>query len=246
MEKELKQPNNRFVAGTPRVSDGQLLFLQNLLSKAEDDARVAIILNGSPLFSGDAGSGESEIRRYVLENHLLEAIIALPDQMFYNTGIYTTALYVPQTPKSLGNKRKFIDDTNRHKIVAEYTAFAPSEISKIFGADDFGYTKVTMECPLYDEKGNKVIKRGVVQVDSKRRDTEIIPLKQDVDAYIKAEVLPYVPDAFPDRSKDKIGYEIPFTRYFYKYTPPRKSSEILKEIIANEEELQQTLKAVLK
>ena len=103
-----------------------------------------------------------------------------------------------------------------------------------------------MECPLYDEKGNKVIKRGVVQVDSKRRDTEIIPLKQDVDAYIKAEVLPYVPDAFPDRSKDKIGYEIPFTRYFYKYTPPRKSSEILKEIIANEEELQQTLKAVLK
>ncbi len=268
MEKELQQPNNRFVAGTPRVSDGQLLFLQNLLSKAEDDARVAIILNGSPLFSGDAGSGESEIRRYVLENHLLEAIIALPDQMFYNTGIYTyvwilskkpnprrnhkiqlidaTALYVPQTPKSLGNKRKFIDDTNRHKIVAEYTAFAPSEISKIFDADDFGYTKVTMECPLYDEKGNKLIKRGVVQVDTKRRDTEIVPLKQDVDAYIKAEVLPYVPDAFPDRSKDKIGYEIPFTRYFYKYTPPRKSSDILKEIIANEEELQQTLKAVLK
>ena len=267
VEKELKQPNNRFVAGTPRVSDGQLLFLQNLLAKAEDDARIAIILNGSPLFSGDAGSGESEIRRYVLENHLLEAIIALPDQMFYNTGIYTyvwilskkpnprrnhkiqlidaTALYVPQTPKSLGNKRKFIDDTNRHKIVAEYTAFAPSEISKLFDADDFGYTKVTMECPLYDEKGNKVIKRGVVQVDSKRRDTEIIPLKQDVDAYIKAEVLPYVPDAFPDRSKDKIGYEIPFTRYFYKYTPPRRSEEILKEIIANEEELQQTLKAVL-
>ena len=119
-------------------------------------------------------------------------------------------------------------------------------ISKLFDADDFGYTKVTMECPLYDEKGNKLIKRGVVQVDSKRRDTEIIPLKQDVDAYIKAEVLPYVPDAFPDRSKDKIGYEIPFTRYFYKYTPPRKSTEILKEIIANEEELQQTLKEVLK
>ena len=103
-----------------------------------------------------------------------------------------------------------------------------------------------MECPLYDEKGNKVIKRGVVQVDSKRRDTEIIPLKQDVDAYIKAEVLPYVPDAFPDRSKDKIGYEIPFTRFFYKYTPPRKSEDILKEIITSEEELQKTLKAVLK
>ena len=265
--RELTQTNNRFVAGTPRVSDGQLLFLQNLLSKAEDDARIAIILNGSPLFSGDAGSGESEIRRYVLENHLLEAIIALPDQMFYNTGIYTyvwilsktpnprrnhkiqlidaTALYVPQTPKSLGNKRKFIDDANRRRIVDAYTAFAPSEISKIFDADDFGYTKVTMECPLYDEHGSKVIKRGTVQVDSKRRDTEIIPLKQDIDAYIAAEVLPYVPDAFPDRSKDKIGYEIPFTRYFYKYTPPRKSEEILQEIIANEETLQQSLKAIL-
>ena len=268
VEEELKKPNNRFVAGTPRVSDGQLLFLQNLLAKAEDDARIAIILNGSPLFSGDAGSGESEVRRYVLTNHLLEAIIALPDQMFYNTGIYTyiwilskkpndrrnhkvqlidaTALFVPQTPKSLGNKRKFIDDTNREKIVGEYTAFSESDISKLFDAEDFGYTKVTIECPLYDENGKKLIKRGVVQVDSSRRDTETIPLKQDVDEYIKAEVLPYVPDAFPDRSKDKIGYEIPFTSYFYKYVPPRKSSDILQEIIANEEALQQTLKAVLK
>ena len=267
VEEELKKPNNRFVAGTPRVSDGQLLFLQNLLAKAEDDARIAIILNGSPLFSGDAGSGESEIRRYVLTNHLLEAIVALPDQMFYNTGIYTyiwilskkpnprrnhkvqlidaTALFVPQTPKSLGNKRKFIDDNSRAAIVSEYTAFSESDISKLFDAEDFGYTKVTIECPLYDEDGNKVIKRGVVQVDSARRDTETIPLKTDIDEYIKAEVLPYVPDAFPDRSKDKIGYEIPFTRYFYKYVPPRKSSGILQEIIANEESLQQTLKAVL-
>ena len=268
VEEELKKPNNRFVAGTPRVSDGQLLFLQNLLAKAEDDARIAIILNGSPLFSGDAGSGESEIRRYVLTNHLLEAIVALPDQMFYNTGIYTyiwilskkpnprrnhkvqlidaTALFVPQTPKSLGNKRKFINDANRTKIVSEYTAFSESDISKLFDAEDFGYTKVTMECPLYDEKGQKLIKRGVVQVDSSRRDTETIPLKQDVDEYIKAEVLPYVPDAFPDRSKDKIGYEIPFTRYFYQYVPPRKSSDILQEIIDNEAALQQNLKAVLK
>ena len=267
VEEELKKPNNRFVAGTPRVSDGQLLFLQNLLAKAEDDARIAIILNGSPLFSGDAGSGESEIRRYVLTNHLLEAIVALPDQMFYNTGIYTyiwilskkpnprrnhkvqlidaTALFVPQTPKSLGNKRKFIDDTSRAAIVSEYTAFSESDISKLFDAEDFGYTKVTIECPLYDKDGNKVIKRGVVQVDSARRDTETIPLKIDIDEYIKAEVLPYVPDAFPDRSKDKIGYEIPFTRYFYKYVPPRKSSDILQEIIDNEATLQQTLKAVL-
>ena len=267
VEKELTQPNNRFVAGTPRVSDGQLLFLQNLISKAEDDARIAIILNGSPLFSGDAGSGESEIRRYVLENHLLEAIVALPDQMFYNTGIFTyiwilskkpnpkrkhkvqlidaTNFFVDQKPKSLGNKRKFIDDYNRGKIVDAYKAFNESDISKLFDAADFGYTKVTIECPLYNENGEKIVKRGVVQVDTSRRDTETIPLKSDIDKYIKDEVLPYVPDAFADRSKDKIGYEIPFTRYFYKYTPPRKSDEILAEIVENEASVQETLKVVL-
>lgn len=267
VEKELMQPNNRFVAGTPRVSDGQLLFLQNLISKAEDDARIAIILNGSPLFSGDAGSGESEIRRYVLENHLLEAIVALPDQMFYNTGIFTyiwimskkpnadrnhkiqlidaTKMFVDQKPKSLGNKRKEIDDTNRTRIVEAYTAFKETEISKLFDAADFGYTKVTIECPLYNEKGEKVVKRGVVQVDTARRDTETIPLKTDIDEYIKDEVLPYVPDAFADRSKDKIGYEIPFTRYFYKYTPPRKSDEILAEIAENEASVQETLRKVI-
>lgn len=257
VEKELKQPNNRFVAGTPRVSDGQLLFLQNLLAKAEDDARIAIILNGSPLLYGDAGSGESEIRRYVLNNHMLEAIIALPDQMFYNTPILTyiwilsktpnahrnkkiqlidaTKMYVPQLPKSLGNKRKFIDAANRKAIVAEYQSGKPSEISKLFVTEDFGYTKVTMERPLYDEKGNKVYKRGVLQVNSSCRDSEIIPLNRDIDSFIQMEVLPYVPDAFPDRSKDKIGYEIPFARYFYTYTPPRSSKAILNEIKEKEE-----------
>ncbi|MDD2481898.1 MAG: class I SAM-dependent DNA methyltransferase [Lutispora sp.] len=265
---ELKSPNNRFVAGTPRVSDGQLLFLQNLLAKAEDEARVAIILNGSPLFSGDAGSGESEIRRYVLENHLLEAIIALPDQMFYNTGIFTyiwilsknpnpsrknkiqlinaVDFFVPQKPKSLGNKRKFIDDESREKIIELYKAFdkADPEYSKIFDADDFGYTKVTIERPLYDEKGDKVIKRGKLQVDTSKRDTEQIPLKKDIEEYIKEEVLPFGSDAFADRSKDKIGYEIPFTRYFYKYTPPKKSEELMKEILENEESIDGVLKAV--
>lgn len=267
VEAELKLPANRFVAGTPRVSDGQLLFLQNLLAKAEDDARIAIILNGSPLFSGDAGSGESEIRRYILENNLLEAIVALPDQMFYNTGIYTyvwllskkpsakrnhkvqlidaTSYYVPQTPKSLGNKRKFIDDTSIGKIVDAYKTFEETAISKLFDAADFGYTKVTIECPLYNEKGEKIVKRGVVQVDTARRDTETIPLKTDIDKYIKDEVLPYVPDAFADRSKDKIGYEIPFTRYFYKYTPPRESDEILAEIAENEASVQETLRKVI-
>lgn len=268
VQEELKKSNNRFVAGTPRVSDGQLLFLQNLLAKAEDDARIAIILNGSPLFSGDAGSGESEIRRYVLENNLLEAIVALPDQMFYNTGIFTyiwilskkpnlrrknkiqlinaVDLYVPQKPKSLGNKRKFIDDENREKIVKLYKDFdkADSGYSKIFNSEDFGYTKVTIERPLYDGNGEKVIKKGKAEVDSSKRDTEQIPLKKSIDEYIKEEVIPYIPDAFADRSKDKIGYEIPFTRYFYKYIPPKKSEDLMKEIIENELSVDGVLKAV--
>lgn len=268
VEAELKTPNNRFIAGTPRVSDGQLLFLQNLLAKAEDDARIAIILNGSPLFSGDAGSGESEIRRYVLENHLLEAIIALPDQMFYNTGIFTyiwvlskkpnprryhkiqlinaVDFFVPQKPKSLGNKRKFIDDESRTKIVTLYKAFdqADPKYSKLYDAEDFGYTKVTIERPLYDENGNKVISKGQAQVDASKRDTEQIQLKKDIETYIKEQVLPFVPDAFADRSKDKIGYEIPFTRYFYQYTPPRKSEDIMKEILKNEASIEGILKAV--
>lgn len=268
VEAELKTSSNRFVAGTPRVSDGQLLFLQNLLAKAEDDARIAIILNWSPLFSGDAGSGESEIRRYILQNHLLEAIIALPDQMFYNTPIYTyiwvlskkpssrrhnkiqlinaVDFWIPQKPKSLGNKRKFIDDTNRIKIVDLYKAYdqANPEYSKLFDDKDFGYTKVTIERPLYNEKGEKILKKGQLQVDTSKRDTEQIPLKADIENYIKEEVLPYVPDAFADRSKDKIGYEIPFTRYFYKYNPPKKSEEIMKEILENEASIDGVLKAV--
>jgi len=267
VERELKQSNNRFVAGTPRVSDGQLLFLQNLLAKAEEGARIAIILNGSPLFSGDAGSGESEIRRYVLENHFLEAIVALPDQMFYNTGIYTyiwilskkpnpkrhhkiqlidaTKFYIDQKPKSLGNKRKYIDDDSREKIISLYTSFDENEFSKLFESEEFGYTKVTVERPLYDAKGEKVVKKGSVQIDTSKRDTETIPLKQDVEEYFKREVLPYVPDAFIDHSKDKIGYEIPFTRYFYKYIAPRPSHEIMQEILDNEASIDGVLKGVL-
>jgi len=268
VESELKLPNNRFVAGTPRVSDGQLLFLQNLLAKAEEDARIAIILNGSPLFSGDAGSGESEIRRYILENNMLESIIALPDQMFYNTGIFTyiwiltknadvkrknkvqlinaVDFFVPQKPKSLGNKRKFIDDGNRAKIVELYKKFdkADTQYSKMFDREDFGYTKVIVERPLYDENGERILKKGKLQVDSSKRDTEQIPLKDDIVSYIEKEVVPFAPDAFVDVSKNKIGYEIPFTRYFYNYTQPKKSKDIMREILENEESVDGVLKAV--
>ena len=267
VEKERESTHNRFVAGLPRVSDGQLLFLQNLLAKAEEDARIAIILNGSPLFSGDAGSGESEVRRYVMENNLLEAIVALPDQMFYNTGIYSYIwilsknkakrrnakvqlinaidFWEPQKPKSLGNKRKFISPEHQEKIVAMYQNFAESEHCKIFDTTDFGYHKVTVERPLKDEQGKPVLKKGAKQADPALRDTENIPLKRDIDEYFRQEVLPHAADAWIDREKTKLGYEIPFTRYFYKYTPPRKSTDILAEIVGIEDEIRDTLTALL-
>ncbi len=267
VEKERESTNNRFVTGLPRVSDGQLLFLQNLLAKAEEDARIAIILNGSPLFSGDAGSGESEVRRYVMENNLLEAIVALPDQMFYNTGIYSyiwilsknkakrrdakiqlinaVDFWEPQKPKSLGNKRKLISAEHREKIVAIYQNFAKGEHCKIFDTTDFGYYKVTVERPLKDEQGKPVLKKGAKQADPALRDTENIPLKRDIDEYFRQEVLPYAADSWIDREKTKLGYEIPFTRYFYQYTPPRKSRDILAEIVGIEDEIRDTLTALL-
>ena len=267
VEKERNSSNNRFVAGLPRISDGQLLFLQNLLAKAEEDARIAIILNGSPLFSGDAGSGESEIRRYVLENNLLEAIVALPDQMFYNTGIYSyiwilsknksskrngkvqlinaVDFWEEQKPKSLGNKRKFISEAHRNKIVELYRTFEDNEYSRIFDAIDFGYRKVTVDIPLLDENGKPVHKKGVVQPDASLRDYENIPLKQDVNEYFKREVVPFVPDAWIDNDKTKIGYEIPFTRYFYKYVEPRKAEDILAEIINIEDGIKETIESLL-
>lgn len=267
VEKERNSTNNRFVAGLPRVSDGQLLFLQNLLAKAENDARIAIILNGSPLFSGDAGSGESEIRRYVMENNLLEAIVALPDQMFYNTGIYSyiwilsktkskrrdkkvqlinaVNFYDEQKPKSLGNKRKYISPEHRERIVQLYRNFEENEYSIIYDTTHFGYNKVVIERPKKDKNGQPILKKGVRQADTSLRDTENIPLKEDIDEYFRRKVLPYVPDVWIDYDKTKVGYEIPFTRYFYKYIPPRKSKEILTEIFEIEEDIKDTISALL-
>ena len=244
-----------------------LLFLQNLLAKAENDARIAIILNGSPLFSGDAGSGESEIRRYVMENNLLEAIVALPDQMFYNTGIYSyiwilsktkskrrdkkvqlinaVNFYDEQKPKSLGNKRKYISPEHRERIVQLYRNFEENEYSIIYDTTHFGYNKVVIERPKKDKNGQPILKKGVRQADTSLRDTENIPLKEDIDEYFRRKVLPYVPDVWIDYDKTKVGYEIPFTRYFYKYIPPRKSKEILTEIFEIEEDIKDTISALL-
>lgn len=260
----------RFGAGLPAASDGQMLFLMTAISKMKDikqgGSRIAIIHNGSPLFTGDAGSGPSEIRKYILENDLLEAIIALPNDIFYNTGIATyiwvlsnkkagtvregkvqlinaNELYVKRR-KALGNKRNDISEEDIAKITQIYGDFVENEISQIYDNADFGYTKIVVERPLRDEEGNPVLKKGKPQPDASLRDTENIPLKEDIKEYFEREVLPFAPDAWIDEKKSKVGYEIPFTRYFYKYEAPRPSAEIMEEIMKLETELSGSLEEV--
>jgi type I restriction enzyme M protein len=363
--------NGRFGAGLPRISDGSLLFLQHLISKMKQDekgSRIAIIFNGSPLFTGDAGSGESEIRRWIIENDMLEGIIALPDQLFYNTGISTYIWIVTNRKnndpmkgpvrtgkiqlvnavdfyqkmrKSLGNKRNEITEEQIKEITRIYGEFKENEYCKIFDNEDFGYQKIVIERPLrlnfqvteerinnlYNEtafsnlakskkkgtaglkeieKGRKlqqqiietlktmdstilyknrdeftkVLKKafkdsdikldsallkailsaisekdetadicvdsnGNPEPDPDLRDTENVPLKEDIYEYFKREVKPHVPDAWIDETKTKIGYEIPFTRHFYKYQPLRPSEEIMREIIELEKSISEKLKKVM-
>ncbi len=257
--------SGRFGPGLPRVSDGSLLFLLHLISKmrpAQDGGcRFGIVLNGSPLFTGGAGSGESEIRRYVLENDLLEAIIALPTDMFYNTGISTyiwilsnrkpaerkgkvqlvdASNYWQKMRKSLGSKRKELSAEHIDEITKLFGAFEEAEkdckpISKIFKNEDFGYRTITVERPLRDETGNVALgqrgkAKGKPLADSSLRDTENVPLAEDVETYFEREVLPHVPDAWIDHDKTKVGYEIPFNRHFYVFTPPRPLEEIDAEL----------------
>lgn len=260
----------RFGAGLPSVGDGQMLFLMTAISKMKEPkdggSRIAIIHNGSPLFTGDAGSGPSNIRKYILENDLLEAIVALPNDIFYNTGIATYIWVLSNKKggtkregkvqlinanglfekrrKALGNKRNDIPENAIAEITQLYGDFKTSEISKIFDNSDFGYTKITVERPLYDENGELVLKKGKKQSDPSLRDTENVPLNEDINEYFKREVLPFAPDAWIDKSKTKVGYEIPFTRFFYKYEAPKPSVEIMKEILEIEKELDGTLAEV--
>ena len=257
--------NGRFGPGLPRVSDGSMLFLLHLLAKmrpaAEGGSRFGIVLNGSPLFTGGAGSGESEIRRYVLENDLLEAIVGLPTDMFYNTGIATYVWVVSNRKpahrkgkvqlidasgmwqkmrKSLGSKRKELADAHIDEITRIFGQFVEAEqdgkpISRIFDNADFGYRTITVERPLRDEAGKIVLgergkQKGKPQPDSSLRDTENVPLKDDVEAYFRREVLPHAPDAWIDHEKTKVGYEIPFNRHFYVFKPPRPLAEIDAEL----------------
>ena len=260
----------RFGAGLPAASDGQMLFLMTAISKMKEPeqggSRIAIIHNGSPLFTGDAGSGPSNIRKYILENDLLEAIIALPNDIFYNTGIatYIWVLSNKKTGtkregkvqlinanglfekrrKALGNKRNDITEDAIAEITRLYGDFAKSDISKIFDNEDFGYTKITVERPLCDENGEPILKKGTNPPDSSLRDTESVPLKEDIDEYFSREVLPFAPDAWIDEKKSTVGYEIPFTRYFYKYEAPKPSAEIMSEILEIEKELDGALAEV--
>ena len=259
--------DGRFGPGLPSISDGQMLFLLNGVKKLKDNGRMAIIQNGSSLFTGDAGSGSSEIRRYIIENDRLEAIIQLPTDLFYNTGIATYIWIVTgkdakeekrlgkvqlidasqcysKRRKNIGNKRVDLDEACIDLITKVYTEFENKEYdenghhveSKVLDNASFGYTKVVVETPLMDEKGNPVLKKGKVQPDKSKRDTEVIPLKDDIDEYFKKNVLPYNPKAWIDRSQDKVGYEIPFTRLFYKFVEPKSSDEIYDEIKELEKE----------
>ena len=267
IENEANQAHGRFSAGTPRSSDGALMFLQHMISKMEaGGSRIAIIFNGSPLFTGDAGSGESDIRKWIIENDWLEAVIAMPTDMFYNTGIATYIWMVTNRKpkqrkgkvqlinavdfaapmrKSLGSKRQYFTDDHVRDITKIYADFAESKVSKIFDNEDFGYTKVTVERPLQTSEVSETSEVLRRKPDSSLRDYEKIPLKDDIDAYFEREVKPHVPDAWMDRSKDKVGYEISFTKYFYEYQPLRSLAEIKADILKLEAETEGLLGEIL-
>jgi type I restriction enzyme M protein len=263
----------RFGAGLPSVGDGSFLFLMQLMSKMKSPdnggSRLAIVFNGSPLFSGSPSKtkNESSIRQWIIENDLLEAVIALPNQLFYNTGISTYIWIISnkkpkerkgkvqlinavdfskKMSKSLGNKRNEISNKQIAEITKIYGDFVPNEFSKIFDNKDFGYSKVTVERPERNAKGQVVKdKKGNPKPDSSLRDTENIPLTMDIQEYMIKEVLPHVPDAWVDQSKTNIGYEINFTKYFYQYKPLRSLDDIRKDIMAIEQETDGLLKEVI-
>ena len=257
---ESLNPNGRFTAGTPRSSDGQLLFLQHMLSKMEPDgSRIGVVTNGSPLFTGGAGSGESDIRKWIIENDWLECIVALPKDLFYNTGINTFIWFLtnkksaerkgkvqlinavdfcrPAT-KSLGNKRNDIKPEHVSAILDIYSNFTEGEYCKIFPNQHFGFYQLTIEQPLRAEAGKLALKKGEKQADGKKRETENVPLDADVKAYFDNEVLPHIdPEAWIDFSKTRIGYEINFTKYFYQYQALRSSTHIRTEIMESEQRI---------
>ncbi len=266
-EYETKGYGGRFGAGLPSISDGSLLFLQHMVSKMKDpndgDSRMAIVFNGSPLFTGSAGSGPSDIRKWVIENDMLEGIIALPDQLFYNTGITTyiwiitnnkdakhkgktilldASSFFVKMKRSLNNKRNIITHDQIDEITKMYGDCKPGRYLKIYDNTDFGYTRITIERPLIVD-GKPVKDKKGFKPDPALRDAENVPLKENIDKYFKREVLPHVPDSWIDKDKHKTGYEINFNKEFYEFKPLRSLAEIRKEIVQLENK---TLNAVTK
>ena len=252
VKNESKEPDGRFSVGTPRVSDGQLLFLQHMISKMEPSgSRIGVVFNGSPMFTGDSGSGESEIRKWIIENDWLETIVQLPSRMFFNTGI-TTYLWVVTNKKSsnrkgkiqlidgsnlyksmrknLGKKSNEITNEHKEEILKTYERFVENDISKIFDNKYFCYTKVQVEQPLVEDGKEIKLKSGKPKPDPKLRDYERIPYSISIEEYFENEVKPHLPKSWMDRSKDKVGYEINFIKYFYKFTSLRTLEDISQDL----------------
>lgn len=265
---ESQNPNGRFSVGTPRTSDGSLLFLQHMISKMKPEgSRIGVIFNGSPLFTGDAGSGESEIRKWIIENDWLECVVQLPDQLFFNTGI-TTYIWIvnnkkkknrkgkvqlidgssffKQMKKSLGNKRKEISEEQRNEILKIYDSFVENEYCKIFPNQYFGYTKITIEQPLLKDGKVEKDKQGNPKPDSSLRDTERVPLGVDIEEYYEKEVKPHLPTSWVDPNKSQVGYEINFTKYFYKFKPLRSLEDITQDLLQLEKESDGLMNQLLK
>ena len=265
--------DHRFKIGVPRVNDGQLLFLMNMVSKMKKDSelgsRFATIHNGSALFTGDAGQGESEIRKYLFENDLLEAIIALPNDLFYNTGIPTYIFILTNKKekkrkgklqlinvadekfyfkmrKPLGKKRVQFDTNHIKAITKLFLDFEANEYSLILDNTDFGYYQITVHQPEKDEQGNAVLdNKGKPKSDAKLKDIENIPFKESIDDFFEAEVLPFVPDAWYNPKETKVGYEVNFAKYFYQYQAPRTLAAITEDILAIEQETENLLKEII-
>ena len=268
IKNESSNPLGRFSVGTPRTSDGSLLFLQHMISKMErKGSRIGIVFNGSPLFTGDSGSGESEIRKWIIESDWLECIVSLPNRLFFNTGINTYVWIVnnkksdkrkgkvqlingssfcKSTRKNLGDKSNYIDDISREKILDIYLNYIEGEHSIVFPNNHFGYTKVTIDQPLVDDDGTVVTdKKGNPKPNTKKRDYERIPLDQDIEDYYDKEVKPHLPNSWMDRNKDKVGYEINFTKYFYTYKPLRSLEDITQDLMKLDEEIGGTMKEIM-
>jgi type I restriction enzyme M protein len=267
IKNESKEYGGRFSVGTPSTRDGQLLFLQHMISKMETQgSRIGVVFNGSPLFTGKSGQGETEIRKWIIENDWLECVVSLPDQMFFNTDI-TTYIWIisnkkqnfrkgkiqlidgsshfTKMGKSLGKKRKFINDLQKEELLQTHQNFEENEYSKIFDNEFFGYTDITIEQPEVENGEVVRNKKGYPKPDTKLRDSEKVPLSEDIEQYFSREVKPHLPNSWIDFEKSKVGYEINFTKYFYKYKPLRSSEDITRDILELDKEYENLLSQIM-